>query len=65
MLSGFGATRKLISSAAKTFIPVLKAAELVIHSYIESFFKEIDLIRVGIGRAGNVIGGEIGLGIES
>lgn len=33
------------------------AAELVIHSYIQSFFKGNDLVRVGTGRAGNVIGG--------
>jgi len=34
------------------------AAELVIRSYVESFFKKNDSnIRIGIGRAGNVIGG--------
>ena len=33
------------------------AAELIIHSYLESFFKTDDLIRIGTGRAGNVIGG--------
>ena len=34
------------------------AAELVIHSYIESFFKKKESnVRIGIGRAGNVIGG--------
>jgi len=34
------------------------AAELVIHSYVESFFKKPESnISVGIGRAGNVIGG--------
>ena len=34
------------------------AAELVIRSYVESFFKKSESnVRVGIGRAGNVIGG--------
>ena len=34
------------------------AAELIIKSYVESFFKKPESnIRVGIGRAGNVIGG--------
>lgn len=34
------------------------AAELVIKSYLNSFFKESNgLIKIGIGRAGNVIGG--------
>lgn len=33
------------------------AAELVIHSYIQSFFNDNDEVRIGIGRAGNVIGG--------
>jgi CDP-glucose 4,6-dehydratase len=32
-------------------------AELAIRSYIESFFKKTDNIRIGIARAGNVIGG--------
>jgi CDP-glucose 4,6-dehydratase len=33
------------------------AAELVIRSFIKSFFPKNGLIRIGIGRAGNVIGG--------
>ena len=34
------------------------AAELIIHSYVDSFFKDkADRIRIGIARAGNVIGG--------
>lgn len=33
------------------------AAELVINSYVESFFKENKFIKIGVGRAGNVIGG--------
>ena len=34
------------------------AAELVIHSYVESFFKKPESnVSIGIGRAGNVIGG--------
>ena len=33
------------------------AAELVIHSYLKSFFPPESKIRIGIGRAGNVIGG--------
>ena len=33
------------------------AAELVIKSYLHSFFKEDHPVRIGIGRAGNVIGG--------
>jgi CDP-glucose 4,6-dehydratase len=33
------------------------AAEIVIHSYFESFFKNKHPVRLGIGRAGNVIGG--------
>jgi CDP-glucose 4,6-dehydratase len=34
------------------------AAELLIHSYVESYFKKRESnVRVGIGRAGNVIGG--------
>lgn len=33
------------------------AAELVIRSYVESFMREGSFVRVGIGRAGNVIGG--------
>lgn len=33
------------------------AAELVIKSYLHSFFKAGHLVRLGIGRAGNVIGG--------
>ncbi len=34
------------------------AAELVIHSYVESYFKKPEsYVHVGIGRAGNVIGG--------
>lgn len=34
------------------------AAELIIHSYLESFFSSPDsLVRIGVGRAGNVIGG--------
>lgn len=33
------------------------AAELVIRSYVESFMREGSAIRVGVGRAGNVIGG--------
>jgi len=34
------------------------AAELLIHSYVESFFRKKDSnVRIGIGRAGNVIGG--------
>ena len=32
-------------------------AELIIKSYIESFFKNDDYLRIGIARAGNVIGG--------
>ena len=32
-------------------------AELVIHSHVESFFPKDGNIRIGIGRAGNVIGG--------
>jgi CDP-glucose 4,6-dehydratase len=32
-------------------------AELVANTYIKSFFKERSLVRVGVGRAGNVIGG--------
>lgn len=32
-------------------------AELVIRSYMDSFFRENTNIRIGIGRAGNVIGG--------
>lgn len=33
------------------------AAELIIKSYCNSFFKEIKNIRIGVARAGNVIGG--------
>ena len=33
------------------------AAEIVIHSYIESFMRDNPVVRVGVGRAGNVIGG--------
>jgi CDP-glucose 4,6-dehydratase len=34
------------------------AAELVIHSYAESFFKKLDSnVHIAVGRAGNVIGG--------
>jgi CDP-glucose 4,6-dehydratase len=34
------------------------AAELVIHSYVESFFKKSESnVRIAVGRAGNVIGG--------
>lgn len=33
------------------------AAELVIRSYVESFMRESSSVRVGVGRAGNVIGG--------
>lgn len=33
------------------------AAELVIHSHLKSFFPPESKIRIGIGRAGNVIGG--------
>jgi CDP-glucose 4,6-dehydratase len=33
------------------------AAELAIRSYVKSFFKKDGFIRIGIGRAGNVIGG--------
>ena len=34
------------------------AAELIIHSYVESFFKKPESnVSIGIGRAGNVIGG--------
>ena len=33
------------------------AAELVIRSHVKSFFPKDGLIRIGIGRAGNVIGG--------
>ncbi len=33
------------------------AAEFAIRSYVQSFFKKNDMIRIGIGRAGNVIGG--------
>lgn len=33
------------------------AAELVIKSYIKSYFKENSPVKIGIGRAGNVIGG--------
>ncbi len=33
------------------------AAELIINSYFQSFIKHMDNIKVGIGRAGNVIGG--------
>ena len=33
------------------------AAELIIHSYQESFFQADNLVRIGTGRAGNVIGG--------
>ena len=33
------------------------AAELIIHSYIKSFFSNNNKIRIGEGRAGNVIGG--------
>jgi len=34
------------------------AAELLIHSYVESYFKKPESnVRVGVGRAGNVIGG--------
>ena len=40
------------------------AAELIIHSYIKSFFSDNNKIRIGVGRAGNVIGGETGLRAE-
>ena len=33
------------------------AAELIIHSYVQSFFNSNSYVRIGIGRAGNVIGG--------
>ncbi len=33
------------------------AAELIINSYVKSFFEDSDLIKIGVGRAGNVIGG--------
>lgn len=33
------------------------AAELIIHSYQQSFYKQHDFVRIGTGRAGNVIGG--------
>lgn len=33
------------------------AAEVLINCYLKSFFLKQDLVRVGIGRAGNVIGG--------
>jgi CDP-glucose 4,6-dehydratase len=33
------------------------AAELVINSYLHSFFQKDHLVRFGVGRAGNVIGG--------
>ncbi len=33
------------------------AAELIIRSYVESFFGENSPVRIGVGRAGNVVGG--------
>ena len=33
------------------------AAELAIRSYVRSFFRRGGPVRIGIGRAGNVIGG--------
>jgi CDP-glucose 4,6-dehydratase len=33
------------------------AAEIVIHSYFHSFFKNHQYVKIGVGRAGNVIGG--------
>ena len=33
------------------------AAELVFHSYFESFFSNDEKVKLGVGRAGNVIGG--------
>lgn len=33
------------------------AAELIIHSYQQSFYKQHEFVRIGTGRAGNVIGG--------
>lgn len=33
------------------------AAELVIHSYIQTYFTDNDFVSIGTGRAGNVIGG--------
>ncbi len=33
------------------------ATEIIIKSYVESFFKNQDLISIGVARAGNVIGG--------
>ena len=40
------------------------AAELIINSYFKSFFVNKKNTRIAIARAGNVIGGEIGLLIE-
>ena len=37
-----------------------KGLELVIRSHIHSFFPKQGNVRIGIGRAGNVIGGGIG-----
>ena len=36
---------------------VQRAAEVIFHSYYESFFKGSDRVRLATGRAGNVIGG--------
>ena len=36
------------------------SAELIINSYIKSFFPKNSKIKIGIARAGNVIGGGIG-----
>ena len=42
------------------------SAELIIHAFYDSFFKgKGSPVRIGVTRAGNVIGGETGRWIES
>ena len=58
MLNGLGVIEKQIELGGIDPYSASKGgAELAIRSYANSFFKDNRNVRIGIGRAGNVIGG--------
>ena len=58
MSNGFGGiVRRIVLEVQILTVLPRGAAELVIRSHVHSFFPKQGNVRIGIGRAGNVIGG--------
>ena len=57
MLNGLGDIGKQIDLEEKIHSASKGMAELAIRTYVESFFRQDSNLRIGITRAGNVIGG--------